>query len=417
MGLSRVVVTGMGALTPIGNTVDSFWKALLEGKNGAAEITLLDDISHCKTRFACEVKDFVPEDFIGPRLSRRMDRFSQLAYVAAVQAIDDADLSNVDKTEVGVIASSGIGGIRTIEEELGPFFTKGADKHRFSPFFIPKYIIDIVAGWISIKYGFQGPNFGVVSACASSAHAIITAMGLLRSGQAKVMVTGGSEAAISHSGICGFNALKALSERNDDYETASRPFDKDRDGFVLGEGAAYLVLEEYEHARARGAHIYAELLGAGMSADAYHLTAPQPEGTGVRLAMNRALKDAGIRPEDVHYLNAHATATLLGDIAEIRAIQEVFGEHAYKLFIGATKSMTGHMLGAIGATEAIVSIKALETGKMPPTINHFELDPALDERLNYCFDTAQSADLEVTLTNSFGFGGHNTTIVFRRCED
>ena len=410
----KIVVTGMGALTPIGNTVDDFWKSLLKGRSGAAEVTLMEDTSHCKTRFACEVKDFKPEEFIHPRTARRMDRFAQLSYVAAREAIEAAELSSIDPTNVGVISSSGIGGIRTVEEELGGFFTKGPERHRFSPFFIPKYIIDIAAGWISMEYGFQGPNFGVVSACASSAHGIITAASLIRSGQTKVMVAGGAEASVSYSSIHGFNALKALSERNDDPQTASRPFDKGRDGFVLGEGAAYLVLEEYEHARARGATIHAELLGTGMSADAYHLTAPQPEGTGVCLSISRALEDSNLKPEDVHYINAHATSTTLGDIAEIRAIEKVFADHAFKLFIGATKSMTGHMLGAIGATEAIISIKALETGHMPPTINHFELDPELNDRLNYCFDAVQSSEIEVALTNSFGFGGHNTTIAFRR---
>ena len=417
MELSRVVVTGMGAITPIGNSVNSSWSSLLRGVNGVGEITLVDS-THFKTRFACEVKDFVAEDYISPREARRTDRFAQLASIASTEAIEDAfsDLSEINTDEVGVISSSGIGGIRTIENELSAYF-KNESTYRVSPFFIPKYIIDIVSGWISMKYGFRGPNFAVVSACASSAHAVITSANLIRLGQAKVMVTGGSEASISHSGLSGFNALKALSERNDDYRTASRPFDKDRDGFVLGEGAAYMVLEEYEHAKKRGAHIYAELIGIGMSADAHHLTAPHPEGIGICLSMERALKDARIQPKEVGYINAHATSTTLGDIAEARAIEKVFGDYAPHLFIGATKSMTGHMLGAVGATEAIISIKALQTGKIPPTINHFELDPALNKRLNYCFDPPPSPSPQIALSNSFGFGGHNATLAFRRCED
>ena len=417
MNSRRVVITGMGSITPIGNCVSSYWDALLQGKNGANEITLFD-ASRFKTRFACEVKDFHAEEYISRRDLRRMDRFSQFALIASKEALESAfdSYKDVDKNEIGVVWGSGVGGIHSLEKGISDH-ARGDGTPHFSPFFIPKMIIDISAGWISMVHGLRGPNFGIVSACASASHAIILAMLFIRSGQARVVLTGGSDACITMTGVGSFNALKALSERNEDYESACRPFDKDRDGFVLGEGAGCIILEEYEHAKARGAKIYAEVVGGGMSADAYHLTAPHAEGEGIYLSMQRAIKDAKISAEDIGYVNAHATSTLLGDAVEVQTIQKVFGDHAKKLYIGATKSMTGHLLGASGAVEAIAAVKSLESGRIPPTINHFELSPELDESLNYCFSPPDHVDLKAVMSNSFGFGGHNATLIFCRCED
>ncbi|MGI9192488.1 MAG: beta-ketoacyl-ACP synthase II [Chitinophagaceae bacterium] len=417
MELKRVVVTGLGALTPIGNTVEEYWQGLCNGVSGAGMITLFD-AEKFKTRFACEVKNFAPEDFMDRKEARKIDRFSQLAIVSSDQAIADAGLPDnpqVNKDRVGVIWASGIGGIGTFYEEMKGFFS-GDGTPRFNPFFIPKMISDIASGHISIKYGFRGPNFCTVSACASSAHALIDAANFIRLGKADVIVCGGSEAAVTPPGVGGFNAMKALSERNDSPETASRPFDKDRDGFVLGEGAGAIVLEEYEHAKRRGAKIYAELSGSACSADAHHITAPHPEGLGVILVMNNALEDGEMKADEIDYINVHGTSTPLGDIAEVTAIQKVFSDHAYNLNISSTKSMTGHLLGAAGAIEAIASILAVKNDKVPPTINHFTDDDQLDPKLNFTFHKAQERTVRAALSNTFGFGGHNASVIFRKVD-
>ena len=414
MELKRVVVTGLGALTPIGNTAPAFWAALLEGRSGAGPITRFD-ASIYKTQFACEVKDLNVEDFIERKEARRMDRCTHLGLIAAEEAVADSGLeaSNPNKDRVGVIWGSGIGGLDTFTEELGNFF-KGDEVPRFNPFFIPKMIADICGGHISMKYGYRGPNYTTVSACASSTNAVIDALMLIRLGKADVIIAGGSEAAVSPGGIGGFNSMHALSTRNDDYLTASRPFDKDRDGFVLGEGAATLVLEEYEHAKARGAKIYAELVGGGLSADAYHLTAPHPDGLGARNVMRNALDDAGLKPEDIDYVNVHGTSTPLGDVAESKAIKEVFGDHAYQINISSTKSMTGHLLGAAGAAEAAVAVLSVYHDIVPPTINHFTDDPELDDKLNFTFATPHKRTVRAALSNTFGFGGHNASVIFKK---
>lgn len=415
MKLKRVVVTGLGALTPVGNTVAEYWNGLSNGVSGAAPITRFD-ARKFKTQFACEVKEYNSEDYFERKEGRKMDMFSQFAMVVADQAVIDAGLlnnANIDPDRVGVIWGSGIGGLRTFQEECTNF-AKGDGTPRFNPFFIPKMIADISAGHISIKYGFRGPNFVTVSACASATNALIDSFNYIRLGMADIIVSGGSEAAVTEAGMGGFNALKALSERNDSPETASRPFDRDRDGFVLGEGAASLILEEYEHAIARGAKIYAEVIGGGMSADAYHITAPHPEGLGALKVMQNVLKDAGISPEEVDYINVHGTSTPLGDISEIKAIQHVFGEHAYKLNISSTKSMTGHLLGAAGAIEAVASVLAITHDTVPPTINHFNDDERFDSRLNFTFKEAQKRTVNVAMSNTFGFGGHNTSLLFRK---
>jgi 3-oxoacyl-[acyl-carrier-protein] synthase II len=414
MDKRRIVVTGLGALTPIGNTVNEFWEGLKNGVSGAAPITLFD-ASLFKTQFACEVKNFNPADHMNPKEARKMDRFTQFAMVVADEAVLDSklDLENENLNRIGVIWGAGIGGLKTFQDEVTEF-NKGNGTPRFNPFFIPKMIADIAPGQISIKYGFRGPNFATVSACASSSNAIIDAMNYIRLGYADVMLTGGSEATIAEAGIGGFNALQALSTRNDDPQTASRPFDKDRDGFVSGEGAGALVLEEYEHAKARGAHMYAELIGGGLSADAYHITAPHPDGLGAKLVMENCIKDAGIALQEVDVINVHGTSTPLGDLAEVKAIQDVFGAHAYALNINSTKSMTGHLLGAAGAVEAIASILTLVHGIVPPTINHFTDDDALDNKLNFTFNTAQKRDAKIALSNTFGFGGHNACVAFRK---
>ena len=414
MELKRVVVTGLGALTPIGNTAPAFWAALLEGRSGAGPITRFD-ASIYKTQFACEVKGLNVEDFIERKEARRMDRCTHLGLIAAEEAVADSGLeaSNPNKDRVGVIWGSGIGGLDTFTEELGNFF-KGEEVPRFNPFFIPKMIADICGGHISMKYGYRGPNYTTVSACASSTNAVIDALMLIRLGKADVIIAGGSEAAVSPGGIGGFNSMHALSTRNDDYLTASRPFDKDRDGFVLGEGAATLVLEEYEHAKARGAKIYAELVGGGLSADAYHLTAPHPDGLGARNVMRNALDDAGLKPEDIDYVNVHGTSTPLGDVAESKAIKEVFGDHAYQINISSTKSMTGHLLGAAGAAEAAVAVLSVYHDIVPPTINHFTDDPELDDKLNFTFATPHKRTVRAALSNTFGFGGHNASVIFKK---
>jgi 3-oxoacyl-[acyl-carrier-protein] synthase II len=414
MELKRVVVTGLGALTPIGNTVTEYWEALLNGKSGAAPIQQFD-ASKFKTLFACEVKNFDVEQFIDRKEARKLDQFSQYAMVSASEAMADSKLLESDPNldRIGVIWGSGIGGLKTFQDESQNFFS-GDGTPKFNPFFIPKMIADIAAGHISIKYGLRGPNYVTVSACASSTNAIIDAFNLIRLGKADAFVTGGSEAAVNEMGMGGFNALKALSTRNDSPETASRPFDLDRDGFVLGEGAGALILEEYEHAMKRGAKIYAEVLGGGMSGDAYHMTAPHPEGIGARNVMIAALEDANISPEAVDYVNVHGTSTPLGDIAETKAITQVFGEHAYNLNISSTKSMTGHLLGAAGAIEAIACILAVQNDIVPPTINHFTDDPEIDNRLNFTFNKAQKRTVDVALSNTFGFGGHNTSVIVRK---
>jgi 3-oxoacyl-[acyl-carrier-protein] synthase II len=414
MELKRVVVTGMGALTPIGNTLGEYWDALLSGKSGAAPIKQFD-ASLFKTHFACEIKNFNVEDFIDRKEARKLDQFSQYAMVSATEAIADAGLmeSNPNLDRVGVIWGSGIGGLKTFQDEAENFFG-GDGTPRFNPFFIPKMIADIAAGHISIKYGLRGPNYVTVSACASATNAIIDAYNLIRLGKADAFVTGGSEAAVNQMGMGGFNGLKALSTRNDSPETASRPFDLDRDGFVLGEGAGALILEEYEHAIKRGAKIYAEVIGGGMSGDAYHMTAPHPEGLGARNTMIAALDDAQIDPSAIDYVNVHGTSTPLGDIAEVKAIQAVFGEHAYNLNISSTKSMTGHLLGAAGAIEAIACIMAVKHDIIPPTINHFTDDPELDPKLNFTFHQPQKRVVNVALSNTFGFGGHNTSVIVKK---
>lgn len=417
MELKRVVVTGLGALTPIGNTVSEYWNALLAGKSGAAPITHFDS-SKFKTQFACEVKNFNVEDFIDRKESRKLDQFSQYALVTATQAVEDSgllDYSFVNLDRIGVVWGSGIGGLKTFQEEAKDFFA-GDGTPRFNPFFIPKMIADIAAGHISIKYGFRGPNYVTVSACASSTNAIIDSFNLIRLGKADAIVTGGSEAAVNEMGMGGFNALKALSTRNDSPETASRPFDLDREGFVLGEGGGALILEEYSHAIKRGATIYAEVVGGGMSGDAYHMTAPHPEGIGARNTMLAALEDAEISPSDIDYINVHGTSTPLGDAAEIKAIQAVFGDHAYKLNISSTKSMTGHLLGAAGAIEAIACVLSVLNDVVPPTINHFTDDPELDNKLNFTFNKAQKRVVNIALSNTFGFGGHNTSVIVKKYQ-
>lgn len=416
MEIKRVVVTGLGALTPIGNNIEEFWNGLANGVSGAAPITHFD-ATKFKTRFACELKNFDIHQFFDRKEARKMDRFTQYAMVAADEAIVDSklDLEKVDKDRVGVIWGAGIGGLETFQNEVLTF-AEGDGTPRFNPFFIPKMIADIAPGQISIRYGFRGPNFATVSACASSSNAIIDALNYIRLGHADVMVSGGSEATITIAGIGGFNALQALSTRNDDPATASRPFDKDRDGFVSGEGAGALILEEYEHAIARGATIYAELAGGGLSADAYHITAPHPDGLGAINVMKNCLRDAGLKPEDVDAINMHGTSTPLGDIAETKAILEVFGEHAYTININSTKSMTGHLLGAAGAVEAIASILAIKYGIVPPTINHFTDDDQIDSKLNFTFNKAQKRDVKVAISNTFGFGGHNACVLFKKLD-
>lgn len=413
----RVVVTGIGALTPIGNTAPAYWDGLINGVSGADFITHFD-ATKFKTRFACEIKGFNPEDFMEKKEARKLDRFAQLAIVAADEAVKNAKLDDpsLNKDRIGVIWASGIGGMITFIEEMTAF-NAGDGTPRFNPFFIPKLILDIAAGHISMRYSFRGPNFATVSACASATNGLIDALTYIRLGKADAIVTGGSEAVVTQSGIGGFNAMKALSERNDDPKTASRPFDVDRDGFVLGEGAGAIILEELEHAKQRGATIYAEVAGGGMSADAYHLTAPHPEGLGVINVMQNALQDAGMKPEDIDYINVHGTSTPLGDVAEVKAIQHVFGDHAYNLNISATKSMTGHLLGAAGGIEAIAAIKSVMHDIIPPTINHHTADPALDPKLNFTFHKAQQRKVCAALSNTFGFGGHNASIIFKKYEE
>ena len=414
MQLKRVVVTGLGALTPIGNTLPEFWEGLKNGRSGAAPITRFD-ATLFKTKFACELKNFEIGNFMDRKEARKMDPFAQYAMVAVDEAIKDSNLplSEINPNRVGVIWGSGIGGLLTFQEEVKSY-AKGDGTPRFNPFFIPKMIPDLSAGHISIKYGFRGPNYVTVSACASSTNALYDAFTFLRLGKADIIISGGSEAAVCEAGVGGFNALKALSERNDSPETASRPYDKDRDGFVLGEGAGALVLEEYEHAKKRGAKIYAEIVGGGMSADAYHITAPHPDGAGIIQVMYNALEDAQLKPEEVDYINTHGTSTPLGDIGEIRAIQKVFGDHSYDMNISSTKSMTGHLLGAAGAIESIACLLAINQSVVPPTINHFEDDPDLDPKLNMTFNSAQQREVKVALSNTFGFGGHNFSVIFRK---
>ncbi len=414
MQLRRVVVTGLGALTPIGNTVSEFWDGLAAGVSGAAPITRFD-AGKFRTKFACEIKNYDPARYFDRKEARKMDPFAQYAMVVAEEAIQDSklDLTAINLDQVGVIWGSGIGGLRSFQDEVSAFAT-GDGTPRFNPFFITKMIADLSAGHISIKYGFRGPNYVTVSACASATNAIVDAFTYIRLGKIDIAVTGGSEAAVVEAGIGGFNAMKALSERNDSPETASRPYDKDRDGFVLGEGAGCLILEEYEHAKARGAKIYAELVGGGMSSDAHHITAPHPEGLGAYNVMVNALKDAELRPEEVDYINTHGTSTPIGDPQEVLAIQKLFKQHAYKLNISSTKSMTGHLLGAAGAIEAVASVLAIGHQTVPPTINHFTDDDTLDPQLNFTFNKAQQRPINVVLSNTFGFGGHNCSIIFRK---
>ena len=414
MILKRVVVTGLGALTPIGNTLQEYWEGLKRGTSGAAPITRFN-AAQFKTKFACEVKNFDVGNFIDRKEARKMDPFAQYAMVAVDEAVKDSKmpLQELDPNRIGVIWGSGIGGLLTFQEEVKSY-ARGDGTPRFNPFFIPKMIPDLSAGHISIKYGFRGPNYVTVSACASSTNALYDAFTYLRLGKADIIVSGGSEAAVCEAGVGGFNALRALSERNDSPETASRPYDKDRDGFVLGEGAGALILEEYEHAKRRGAKIYGEIIGGGMSSDAYHITAPHPEGAGIIQVMYNALEDAGINAEEVDYINTHGTSTPLGDIGEIKAIQQVFGKHAFKMNISSTKSMTGHLLGAAGAIETIACLLAINQSVVPPTINHFEDDPELDPNLNMTFNDAQTRDVTVALSNTFGFGGHNFSILLRK---
>lgn len=417
MELKRVVVTGLGAVTPLGNTPEETWENMVKGVSGAAPITLFD-ATNFKTQFACEVKNWNPNEWIDRKDARKMDRYAQLAMASAVQGVKDSglDLDQVDKNRVGVIYGVGIGGIKTFEEEASYYALNKEKGPRFSPFFIPKMIADIAAGQISIHFGFHGPNFTTTSACASSTNALADAFNLLRLGKADVIVAGGAEAAICECGVGGFNAMKALSTRNDDPTHASRPFSASRDGFVMGEGAGCLILEELEHAKARGARIYAEMVGEGESADAYHLTASHPEGLGAKLVMEAALADAQLRPENIDYINVHGTSTHVGDISEAKAIKEVFGEHAYKLNISSTKSMTGHLLGAAGAVEALACVKAVSEDIVPPTINHDEedKDPEIDYALNYTFNQAQKRTVRAALSNTFGFGGHNACVIFKK---
>jgi 3-oxoacyl-[acyl-carrier-protein] synthase II len=410
----RVVVTGIGALTPIGNTVPEYWEGLKNGVSGCDHITKFD-AAKFRTRFACELKNFDVTKFIPRQDARRMDNFTQYAVVAADEAIVDSglDLESIDKNKVGVIWGSGIGGLKTFEEEM-IYFGKGDGTPKINPFFIPKMIADSASGNISIRHGFRGPNYVTVSACSSANNAIIDAFNYIRLGRINICVTGGSEAAVTIASVGGFTAMRAMSERNDDPKTASRPYDKDRDGFVVGEGAGALILEDYDHAIARGAKIYAELIGGGFSSDAYHITAPHPEGYGALLSMKDALDDAGIQPEEVDYINTHGTSTPLGDPQELKAIVELFGEHAYNLNISSTKSMTGHLLGGAGAVEAVAAILAIQHQIVPPTINHFTEDPEVDNRLNLTLNKAQARKIDVVLSNGFGFGGHNATVIFKK---
>ncbi|TGX86970.1 beta-ketoacyl-ACP synthase II [Muribaculum intestinale] len=418
MELKRVVVTGLGTLNPLGNDVDTTWKNAVDGMSGAGPITHFD-ASKFKTQFACEVKDFNTNDHFDRKKARQLDLYAQYAIVAAKQAIDDAALNSegLDKNRVGVIVAAGIGGLHTFEEEAGYFALHGEEQGpKYNPFFIPKMIADIASGHISMEYGYHGPNYGVVSACATSTNAIIDAFNLIRLGKADAIVTGGAEAAIYPAGVGGFNSMHALSTRNDSPATASRPFSASRDGFVMGEGSAVLILEELEHAKARGAKIYAEIVGGGMSADAYHLTATHPEGLGAKLVMENALEDAEMKPEDIDYINVHGTSTPVGDKSEVKAIKEVFGDHAYKLNISSTKSMTGHLLGATGALEALFCIKAVQDDIVPPTINHADddLDEEIDYNLNFTFNKAQKRTVNAALSNTFGFGGHNASLIVKK---
>jgi len=414
MELKRVVVTGMGAITPLGNSVNDYWNGLINGVSGADMITQFN-ASKFRTKFACEVKGFDPTQYLDKKEARKIDRFTQFALVASDQAMNDAGLNkeNINPDRIGVIFASGIGGLITFQNEVTEF-AKGDGTPRFNPFFIPKMILDIAAGQISMRHNLRGPNYAVVSACASSTNAIIDAIILLRLGKADIIVTGGSEAVISEAGVGGFNAMKAMSERNDDPKTASRPYDKDRDGFVMGEAGGVLILEELEHAKARGAKIYCELVGTGATADAHHITAPHPEGLGAKNVMTVALSDAGMKPENIDYINTHGTSTPLGDIAETKAIMDVFGAHAYKLNISATKSMTGHCLGAAGVIEAIACILSVVNDTVPPTINHFTDDPELDPKLNFTFNSAQKRVVNAALSNTFGFGGHNACVIAKK---
>lgn len=417
MELKRVVVTGIGAVSPLGNTAEETWKNVVAGKSGAAPITHFDT-TNFKTTFACEVKDFNAEDFIDRKEARKMDPYCQYAMAAATMAVDNSklDLEQTDLNRVGVVLGVGIGGMHTFEEEVGYYATHEEQGPRFSPFFVPKMIADIAAGHISMKYGFHGPNYITASACASSTNAIADAFNLIRLGKAEVMVTGGAEAAIYPAGVGGFSAMHAISTRNDEPEKASRPFSASRDGFIMAEGSAVLILEELEHAKARGAHIYAEVAGCGMSADAHHITASHPEGLGAKLVMRNALEDAEMKPEDIDYINVHGTSTPVGDISEVKAIKDVFGEHAYKLNISSTKSMTGHLLGAAGAIEAMFSVLSVENDIVPPTINHEEgdEDPEIDYKLNFTFNKAQQRTVRAALSNTFGFGGHNACAIFKK---
>lgn len=419
MELKRVVITGLGAVTPLGNDVASTWEAAINGESGAAPITHFD-ASKFKTQFACEVKNFNADEHFDRRKVRQLDLYAQYALVAARQAVADSGIdaegADINKNRVGVIVAAGIGGLHTFEEEAG-YYAKNEDKGpKYNPFFIPKMIADIASGHVSMQYGFHGPNYGVVSACASSTNALIDAFNLIRLGKADAIVTGGAEAAIFPAGVGGFNSMHALSTRNDSPETASRPFSKSRDGFVMGEGSAVLVLEELEHAKARGAKIYAEVIGGGMSADAYHLTATHPEGLGAKLVMQNALEDAGLKPEEIDYINVHGTSTPVGDVSEVKAIKEVFGDHAYKMNISSTKSMTGHLLGATGALEALFCVKSVQNDIVPPTINHDpeDQDEEIDYNLNFTFDKAQKRPVNIALSNTFGFGGHNATVIVKK---
>ncbi len=414
MNLRRVVVTGLGAVTPIGNDVDAYWQSLVNGVSGAVDITKFD-ASKFKTRFACEVKGFNPGDYFDRKEVRKYDLYTHYGIIASDEAIKDAgiDQASIDKTRVGVIWASGIGGLDTLISEVTGFL-KGDGVPRYNPFFIPKMIADITAGHISIRYGFMGPNFATVSACASSANALADSYNYIRLGKADIFVSGGSEAAINAAGVGGFNAMHAISTRNDDPATASRPFDKDRDGFVIGEGGGGLVFEELEHAKKRGARIYAEIVGAGLSGDAYHMTSPHPEGLGAILSMKSAIEDAGLTLTDIDHINTHGTSTPAGDIAEPRAIVSLFGDHAYRININSTKSMTGHLLGAAGAIEAIASVLAIINNIVPPTINHFTDDPEIDNKLNFTYHQAQEREINIALTNTFGFGGHNASLIFKK---
>ncbi|MFV0377356.1 MAG: beta-ketoacyl-ACP synthase II [Mangrovibacterium sp.] len=413
MEFKRVVITGLGTVNPLGNSVQEYWEGLRNGVSGAARINQMNVDLH-KTQFACELKNFDPTVYVEKKEVRKHDPYTLYAFAAAQQAMEDSgllDLESLNKDRAGVIWGAGIGGLQTFYEEVKAY---DLERPKFNPFFIPKMIANIAGGLLSIRYGFRGPNFTTVSACASASHAMIEAFNLIRLGKADLFITGGSEAAINEAGLAGFNSMRALSTRNDDPATASRPFDKDRDGFVMGEGSGALIFEEYEHAKARGAKIYAEFVGGGMSADAYHMTAPDPDGQGASLVMKWALEDAGIKPEDIDYINVHGTSTPLGDIAEPKAIKACFGDHAYKLSISSTKSMTGHLLGAAGAVEAIASIMALQQGIIPPTINHFTDDPEIDSKLDFTFNVAKKRDVNYALSNTFGFGGHNASVILKK---